>query len=218
MARLRDYIRGGQVNKLRAAAQAEREPLPVGKHRVELVNGVLVETADEDVVELEWKVESGDHAGRRIFQKLKLAGPALAYSVVDLDLIGVSIEALDSRKLTKLPADSRRPGDRFRAPVPVGIVVGVLIGHWSGTDGRLRHRVERLVKVLKPAPDLSEFELEPPSGTASGTGPAAGPMIETATGTAGPVQDQGGDADEDGDEDYPGVQWDEGPDDGSVPF
>src|SRR5262249_41750634 len=106
MARLRDHIRQGQVNKLRTDAQAEREPLPAGKCRLELVNGVLVETADEDFVELEWKVEPGQHAGRRVFQRLKLAGPALSYSVADLDLIGVSLEAMDSRRLKKLPADS----------------------------------------------------------------------------------------------------------------
>jgi hypothetical protein len=208
MERLRDYIRGGQVNKLRADAQAEREPLPAGKHRLELVNGVLVETADEDLLELEWKVETGEHAGRRVFQKLRLAGRAMGYSIDDLDLIGVPLEALDSRKLPKLPADANRPGDRFRAPVPVGIVVGVLIGHWTGTDGQRRHRIERLVKVLKPAPDLAEFEPEPPTVTAAGTG------------TAAPDRDQGGeaDADEDGNEDYPGVEWEEGPDDGSVPF
>jgi hypothetical protein len=161
--RLRDYIRQGQVNKLRTDAQAGREPLPAGKCRLELVNGVLVETSDEDVVELEWRVESGDHAGRRVYQRLKLAGPALAFSIADLELVGVALERLDSRTLPKLPADLNRPGERFRAPVPVGIVVGALIGHWAGSDGRTRHRIERLVKVVKPAPDLSEFEPGPPA-------------------------------------------------------
>jgi hypothetical protein len=196
MGRLRDYIKAGQAGRLREDAAKEREPLPAGKYKLELVNGVLVESADDDVLELEWRVESGDHAGRRIYQRLKLAGPALAYSVVDLDLVGVQIESLDSRKLPKLSADPSRQGQRFRAPVPVGVVVGALIGHWSGTDSRARHRVHRLVRVLRPAPDLSEFEPEPPA---------------TAT-TAQPDPDQGGDEDQDDD-------WDrEGGSDDDVPF
>jgi hypothetical protein len=156
--RLRDYIREGQIGRLRGDAQAEREPLPAGKFRLELVNGVLVETADADFLELEWKVESGDHAGRRVYQKLKLAGSAVSYAIDDMDLLGISLEAQDSRKLPKLPADANRAGDRFRAAVPRGIVVGALIGHWTGTDNQRRHRIDRLVKVLQPAPDLTEFE------------------------------------------------------------
>jgi hypothetical protein len=172
--------------------------LPIGKCRLELVGGVLVESADADVLELEWKVEFGGHAGRRVFQRLKLAGPALAYSVVDLDLVGVAIDSLDSRKLPKLSADPNRPGERFRARVPVGLVVGVLIGHWTGTDGRVRHRVERLVKVLKPAPDLSEFEPEPPS-------------VATAKDSiAMPGREPG----DDEDEDHAGIEWDN--EDGNV--
>jgi hypothetical protein len=162
--RLRDYIRQGQMDKLRADAQAEREPLPAGKCRLELVNGVLVETDQDEVLELEWRVESGDHAGRSVFQRLKLAGKALPYAVGDLDLIGVPIARLDSRKLPRLARDANgRPGERFRAPVPVGLVVGAFIGHWTGNDGRNRHRIERLVKVLRPAPDLAEFEPESPA-------------------------------------------------------
>jgi hypothetical protein len=147
---------------------------------------------------------------------LKLAGRALSYSVDDLDLIGVSLEALDSRKLPKLPVDPNRPGDRFRAPVPVGIVVGVVVGHWTGTDGQRRHRIEKLVKVLKLAPDLAEFEPGPPPQDAAGTGTTAGPASGTAATTAGQDQAQGGEAD--GDEHYPGVVWDEGADDGTTPF
>jgi hypothetical protein len=190
--------------------------LPAGKHRLELVNGVFVETADEDLLELEWKVQSGDHAGRRVYQRLKLAGQAMGYSIDDLEMLGVPIVELDSRKLPKLPADPNRPGDRFQAPVPIGIVVGVLIGHWTGKDGKRRHQIERLVKVLKPAPDLAEFEPGPPPQNAAGTGTTAGPASGTAATTVGPDQAQGGEAD--GDEDYPGVVWDEGADDGSIPF
>jgi hypothetical protein len=202
MGRLRDYIRQGQVNKLRADAQAEREPLPAGKYRLELVNGVLVETTDADTIELEWKVESGDHAGRRVFQKLKCVGPALAYSVPDLDLLGVTFEALDSLKLPKLLADSNRPGERFRAPVPVGIVVGVVIGHWQGTDGRTRHGIERLVKVLKPAPDLSEFEPEPPAASATAK---LEPPAASTTATRDPDEDRCADEDEDD----PALEWED---------
>jgi hypothetical protein len=167
-----------------------------------LVNGVLIEGADEDVVELEWRVQAGDHVGRRVFQRLKLAGPALSYSINDLDMLGIAIESLDARKLPKLPADPNRPGDRFRPRLPVGVVVGASIGHWTGTDGRARHRIERLVKVLAPAPDLSEFEPGPPAGAAP----------------AQPDRDRDGAADVDGDEHYPGVEWDEGADHGSTPF
>jgi hypothetical protein len=205
MGRLRDYIRQNQVNKLRADARAEREPLPDGKYRLELVNGVLVETADEDVLELEWKVENGDHAGRRVYQRLKLAGPALAYSIMDVDLVGIDLGKLDSRTLPQLPGDLNRPGDRYRAPVPVGLVVGALIGHWDGNDGKTRHRIERLVKVLKPAPDLTDFEPTPPTTT-------------TATSTSAATTAK---PDEDDDEDDAGIEWDdEDGDDGNteIPF
>jgi hypothetical protein len=169
--RLRDYIRQGQVGKLRSDAQAEREPLPPAKYKLELVAGVLVETDEDDVVELEWRVESGDHAGRRVFQRLKMGGSALSYSIADLDLLGVALERLDSRRLPRLATDSNgRPGERFRAPVPVGVLVGAVVGHWAGNDGRKRHRIERLVKVLRPAPNLPEFEPEPPAADPADAG------------------------------------------------
>jgi hypothetical protein len=211
--RLRDCIRAGQTGKLQDELAKEREPLPAGKYRLELINGVLVEAADDtadiDALELEWKVASGDHSSRRVFQRLKLSSPALAYSVKDLELLGVALDALDSRRLPKLPAEPNRPGERFRAPVPVGIVVGAVLGHWtSQNDGRARHRIERLVKMLKPAPDLSEFDPGPRAAAAT---------TQQSSREASKVdEDWGQDEDENrtGDHD----QDEEDADDDSIPF
>jgi hypothetical protein len=109
---------------------------------------------------------------------------------------------MDSQTLPKLPADLKRPGERFRAPVPIGIVVGVLIGHRSGTDGRVRHRIDRLVKVLKPAPDLRDFGPESPAAA--------------TTTTANQNGDQNQDSDEE--QDDAGIEWEDEDGDDSMPF
>jgi hypothetical protein len=141
MERLRDYIRRGQVHKLRDETQAGREPLPPGEYELELVGAVLVEDHDTDCLSLEWRVAigSGEHAGRRIYQTLRLYGNSLSYSVNDLDLIGIDVASLDSRALPRLEPDPRHPGERFRAAAPLGIVVAAEVDHWSGKDGRTRH-------------------------------------------------------------------------------
>jgi len=173
MERLRDYIRGGQVHRLRDEAQAGREPLPPGEYTLELTDAVLVEDHDTDCLDLVWRVAigSGEHAGRRIYQRLRLYGASWSYSIAALDLIGIPVGSLDSRALPRLEPDPRRPGERFRATAPVGIVVVAKVGHWQGDDGRPRHQVERLLRVARPAPDLRGLglALAPPVDGAGGS-------------------------------------------------
>jgi hypothetical protein len=167
MNRLRDYIRQGCVDQLRKDAQAKHEPLPPGAYPIELLGGTLIET-DDDVLELEWRVAGGPHQGRRVFQRLKLAGASLPYAIADLDTLGISIESLDSRTLKRLIADSPAYGNRFEAPVPTGLVIEATVGQWKGDNGKVHNQISRFGAVINPAPDLREFKPESTSGPVDG--------------------------------------------------
>jgi hypothetical protein len=167
MERLRDYIRTGQVHRLRDEAQAGREPLPPGEYELELYDAVWLEGRETDVLSIEWRVAvgSGPHAGRRIYQSLRFYGGGISYAVADAKLLGIEIGALDSLSLPPLEPDPKFPDvGRYRAPVPRGLVALAELEHWQGNKGT-RHQVKRLIKVLRPAPDLGGLALMPPAAS-----------------------------------------------------
>jgi hypothetical protein len=171
MARLRDLIRDGQVGQYRAQVEAEQQPLPPGNYRLELERGELVEDQSSDRLDLHWAVrggpykdgqDTGQYQDRKIHQKLRFAGRALGRTLDDIKLLGIVVEKdLDATKLPELPVNQFEPAaKRFKAPVPVGIVVGAVL-KTAEYNGHTFTRVDSLRKVLRPAPDLTDFGPDP---------------------------------------------------------
>ena len=155
--RLRDSIRQGTTRQLREQAEAERQPVPEGTYPLELRDGTLIETDDDDAIELDWVVPSGPHQGRHIFQKLILSGRSLPFAIAHLDKLNIPVESLDSRTLPRDLTSANTYGNRYKVPIPSGVVIEASVGQWTGKDNVVRNQINSLGKIITPALNVAGF-------------------------------------------------------------